>query len=227
MLIFTRRNTFRELLIPINKLPGFFIVNDRLNYKSKTMATIQASELIINDDGSIFHLHLLPEDLADHVILVGDPGRVETIAAHFDNIELKKSNREFYTITGTYNKHRISVISTGIGPDNIDIVINELDALANIDLKTKEVKTGGRVLNIVRIGHIGFRAGRHPGGLIRHFRKKHRLRWSAALLRRQRRHLRQTFRGCFYPPLPMDTQCSPPVRGKRFCRTGRPLTYRR
>lgn len=72
MLIFTRRNTFRELLIPINKLPGFFIVNDRLNYKSKTMATIQASELIINDDGSIFHLHLLPEDLADHVILVGD-----------------------------------------------------------------------------------------------------------------------------------------------------------
>lgn len=100
-------------------------------------------------------MHLLPEDLADHVILVGDPGRVETIAAHFDNIELKKSNREFYTITGTYNKHRISVISTGIGPDNIDIVINELDALANIDLKTKEVKTGGRVLNIVRIGTSG------------------------------------------------------------------------
>lgn len=155
MLIFTRRNTFRELFARSGKLPEFFIVNDRLNYKSKTMATIQASELIINDDGSIFHLHLLPEDLADNVILVGDPGRVETIAAHFDNIELKKSNREFYTITGTYNKRRISVISTGIGPDNIDIVINELDALANIDLKTKEVKTGGRVLNIVRIGTSG------------------------------------------------------------------------
>ena len=76
MLIFTRRNTFRELFAPSGKLPEFFIVNDKLNYKSKTMATIQASELIINDDGSIFHLHLLPEDLADNVILVGDPGRV-------------------------------------------------------------------------------------------------------------------------------------------------------
>lgn len=119
------------------------------------MATIKSSELLINDDGSIFHLHLLPEDLANDVILVGDPGRVETIAAHFNNIELKKSNREFYTITGSYHNHRISVISTGIGPDNIDIVINELDALVNIDLKTKEIKSGKRSLNIVRIGTSG------------------------------------------------------------------------
>lgn len=119
------------------------------------MATIKSSELLLNEDGSIFHLHLLPEDLANNIILVGDPGRVETIAAHFDNIELKKSNREFYTITGNYQNHRISVISTGIGPDNIDIVINELDALANIDLKTKEIKSESRVLNIVRIGTSG------------------------------------------------------------------------
>ena len=104
------------------------------------MASIKSSELITNEDGSIFHLHLLPEDLADDIILVGDPGRVETIASHFQQIELKKSNREFYTITGSYRGHRLSVISTGIGPDNIDIVINELDALAHIDLKTKEIK---------------------------------------------------------------------------------------
>lgn len=119
------------------------------------MAAIKSSELLINPDGSIFHLHLLPEDLADDIILVGDPGRVETIASHFDRIELKKSNREFYTITGIYHNHRLSVISTGIGPDNIDIVINELDALANIDLKTKEIHPFGRTLNIVRIGTSG------------------------------------------------------------------------
>lgn len=119
------------------------------------MAAITSSELLINPDGSIFHLHLLPEDLADDIILVGDPGRVETIASHFDRIELKKSNREFYTITGIYHNHRLSVISTGIGPDNIDIVINELDALANIDLKTKEIHPFGRTLNIVRIGTSG------------------------------------------------------------------------
>ena len=119
------------------------------------MASIKSSELITNEDGSIFHLHLLPEDLADDIILVGDPGRVETIASHFQQIELKKSNREFYTITGSYRGHRLSVISTGIGPDNIDIVINELDALAHIDLKTKEIKAIGRTLNIVRIGTSG------------------------------------------------------------------------
>lgn len=119
------------------------------------MASIKSSELITNADGSIFHLHLLPEDLADDVILVGDPGRVEMIASHFDTIELKKSNREFYTVTGRYKGHRFTVLSTGIGPDNIDIVMNELDALANIDLHTKEIKQVGRTLTIVRIGTSG------------------------------------------------------------------------
>lgn len=119
------------------------------------MASIKSSELLTNNDGSIFHLHLLPEDLADDILLVGDPGRVEAIASHFERIELKKSNREFHTVTGSYRNHRLSVISTGIGPDNIDIVINELDALVNIDLKTKEIKPANRVLNIVRIGTSG------------------------------------------------------------------------
>lgn len=119
------------------------------------MASIKSSELITNDDGSIFHLHLLPEDLANDIILVGDPGRVDTIGAKLDKIELKKSNREFCTITGTYHNRRISIISTGIGPDNIDIVVNELDALVNIDLKTKEIQAVKRSLNIVRIGTSG------------------------------------------------------------------------
>ena len=96
---------------------------------------IKASELLINPDGSIFHLHLLPEELADNVILVGDPGRVEMVSTYFERIECRKMNREFCTVTGYYQSHRFSVISTGIGPDNIDIVINELDALANIDFK--------------------------------------------------------------------------------------------
>lgn len=113
------------------------------------------SELIINKDGSIFHLHLLPEDIADDIILVGDPGRVEVVASFFDNIELKKQNREFYTVTGTYNSKRITVISTGIGTDNIDIVVNELDALANIDLKTRTKKKDHRTLNLIRIGTSG------------------------------------------------------------------------
>ncbi len=117
--------------------------------------SIQSSELITNEDGSIFHLHLLPEDLAHDVILVGDPGRVALIASHFDTIEVQKSNREFTTVTGTYDGHRLSVISTGIGPDNIDIVINELDALVNIDLKTQEIKEHKQSLNIIRIGTSG------------------------------------------------------------------------
>lgn len=119
------------------------------------MSSIKSSELITNDDGSIFHLHLLPEELANDIILVGDPGRVETIAKHFDKIELKKNSREFCTVTGYYRNHRLSVISTGIGPDNIDIVMNELDALVNIDLKTKEIREQKRSLNIVRIGTSG------------------------------------------------------------------------
>lgn len=113
------------------------------------------SELIINSDGSVFHLHLKPEQLSDKVILVGDPGRVETVAKYFDNIECEVSNREFRTITGTYHGKRISVQSTGIGCDNIDIVVNELDALANIDFTTREEKDKHRQLSIVRIGTCG------------------------------------------------------------------------
>lgn len=113
------------------------------------------SELIINSDGSVFHLHLKPEQLADKVLLVGDPGRVETVAKYFDNIECEVSNREFRTITGTYQGKRISVQSTGIGCDNIDIVVNELDALANIDFTTREEKDEHRQLSIVRIGTCG------------------------------------------------------------------------
>jgi uridine phosphorylase len=113
------------------------------------------SELIINSDGSIFHLHLKPEQLADNVILVGDPGRVELIASYFDSQECTVSSREFNTITGSYKGKRISVISTGIGTDNIDIVMNELDALSNIDLKTRTEKSEFRQLTIVRIGTSG------------------------------------------------------------------------
>jgi len=119
------------------------------------MKHFPASELIINSDGSIFHLHLKPEQLADNIILVGDPGRVALVAAYFDTQECSVSSREFNTITGTYKGKRISVISTGIGTDNIDIVMNELDALTNIDLHTRTEKTTLRSLNIVRIGTSG------------------------------------------------------------------------
>ena len=113
------------------------------------------SELIINSDGSIFHLHLKPEQLADNVILVGDPGRVALVAANFDTQECSVSSREFNTITGVYKGKRISVISTGIGTDNIDIVMNELDALSNIDLGTRTEKEAFRQLTIIRIGTSG------------------------------------------------------------------------
>ena len=113
------------------------------------------SELIINSDGSIFHLHLKPEQLADNVILVGDPGRVALVAAYFDTQECSVSSREFNTITGVYNGKRISVISTGIGTDNIDIVMNELDALSNIDLETRMEKPDFRQLTVIRIGTSG------------------------------------------------------------------------
>lgn len=114
-----------------------------------------SSELIINNDGSCFHLHLRPEQLADRVILVGDPGRVNTVAEYFDNIECEVSNREFHSITGTYQDKRITVQSTGIGCDNIDIVITELDTLANIDYKTRTIKDKHRTLTFVRIGTCG------------------------------------------------------------------------
>lgn len=115
----------------------------------------EESELIINPDGSVFHLHVSPEDLADKVILVGDPGRVELVASHFDTKECNIESREFHTITGTYNGKRIMVTSTGIGCDNIDIVMNEIDALANIDFNTRTEKEKIRQLDIVRIGTCG------------------------------------------------------------------------
>ncbi len=113
------------------------------------------SELIINEDGSIFHLHVKPEQLADKIILVGDPGRVAVVASHFESKECEVENREFRTVTGTYQGKRLSVISTGIGCDNIDIVMNELDALANIDFETRYEKNTLRQLKLVRIGTCG------------------------------------------------------------------------
>jgi len=119
------------------------------------MKIFPESELLINADGTIFHLHLKSEQIADTILLVGDPGRVEMIADYFQSIECRVSNREFVTITGWYNKKRISVVSTGIGTDNIDIVLNELDALANIDLNTRTEKTVKKSLTIIRIGTCG------------------------------------------------------------------------
>ena len=121
----------------------------------KTKKYFAESELIINADGSAFHLHLRPEQLADKVILVGDPGRVKLVASHFDTVECEVSNREFHAITGTYKGKRITAQSTGIGCDNIDIVVNELDALANIDFATREEKDNFRQLTFVRIGTCG------------------------------------------------------------------------
>ena len=113
------------------------------------------SELIINEDGSIFHLHVRPEQLADKVILVGDPGRVDLVASYFDSKECDVQSREFHTATGTYKGKRITVVSTGIGCDNIDIVMNELDALANIDFQSRKEKDTLRQLELVRIGTCG------------------------------------------------------------------------
>ncbi len=124
----------------------FFMIQERI---------IPSSELIINEDGSIFHLHLLPEQLADIVILVGDPGRVAMVAEFFDEVECRVSNREFNTITGTYKGKRMTVLSTGIGIGNIDISVNELDALANIDFTTRKVKEQKRQLTLVRLGTSG------------------------------------------------------------------------
>ena len=117
--------------------------------------TLAPSELILNEDGSIYHLHLLPHQLADTVITVGDPDRVEQVTKHFDSIEFSVQKREFKTTTGVYQNKRITVISTGIGTDNIDIVLNELDALANIDFKTRTLKKNPKKLNIIRLGTSG------------------------------------------------------------------------
>lgn len=126
-----------------------------LTTNNDTNMRIAESELIINPDGSVFHLHLRPEELADNVILVGDPGRVDMIAEYLSDKEFRHCSREFVSVTGRYNGERITVLSTGIGCDNIDIVMNELDALANIDFVTREPKPEKRSLNILRIGTSG------------------------------------------------------------------------
>ena len=113
------------------------------------------SELLINEDGSVYHLHVKPEQLADKIIVVGDPARVDLIASYFDDVECQIVSREFHTTTGTYRGKRNSIISTGIGCDNVDIVLNEIDALANIDFQTRETKDRLRSFEIVRIGTCG------------------------------------------------------------------------
>ncbi|ASW73829.1 phosphorylase [Chryseobacterium piperi] len=116
---------------------------------------LAASELVLNDDGSVYHLNLLPEDIADKIILVGDPDRVPKVSQYFDKVEIKKNKREFYTHTGTLRGERVTVMSTGIGTENIDIVMNELDALVNIDLKNKELKSDHKTLELFRMGTCG------------------------------------------------------------------------
>ena len=116
---------------------------------------IASSELIIHEDGSVFHLHLKPEQLADRIVLVGDPDRVTTVASYFDSISCEVSSREFHTITGMYKGKAITAVSHGIGTDNIDIVLNELDALANIDFATRTIKPEFRQLTLVRVGTSG------------------------------------------------------------------------
>ena len=116
---------------------------------------LAASELVLNSDGSVYHLNLLPEEIADKIILVGDPDRVPKVSKYFDKIEVKKNKREFYTHTGELRGQRITVMSTGIGTENIDIVMNELDALVNIDLKNKEFKTEHKSLELFRMGTCG------------------------------------------------------------------------
>lgn len=128
---------------------------------------IPASELVINSDGSIFHIHLRPDQVKDNIIFVGDPGRVDMVASYFDSIDYEVSSREFHTIGGTYKGKPIMVISHGIGPDNIEIVLTELDALANVDFATRKVKKEHRTLNIVRIGTSGsLQADLHIGDFV-------------------------------------------------------------
>lgn len=116
---------------------------------------LMESELILNEDGSIYHLNLLPEDIADTVILVGDPNRVKQVSKHFDRVEIQKTKREFVTHTGTIGRHRLSVVGTGIGGGNIDIALNELDALVNIDLKNRVIKKEHKTLKLIRLGTSG------------------------------------------------------------------------
>ena len=123
---------------------------------------IQPSELIINPDGTIFHLHLKPEDIADSILMVGDLSRVDMIASYFDRIDCRVQNREFITVTGWYKNKRVSIVSTGIGTDNIDIVVTELDALVNVDFQTREIKADKKSLNLIRIGTSGSLQGNIP-----------------------------------------------------------------
>ena len=123
--------------------------------QTKMTQPIPASQLILNKEGAIYHLNLHPEEIADDIILVGDPGRVVEIATFFDRIEVKSQNRELVTRTGYFNGKRITVLSTGMGTDNLDIVMNELDALVNIDLKTRTPKETHHALNLIRIGTCG------------------------------------------------------------------------
>ncbi len=128
------------------------------------MNTISHTDLILNPDGSIYHLHLLPGDISDTIILVGDPGRVNQVSSYFDSVDIRKANREFVTHTGSYKGKRISVLSTGIGTDNIDIVLNELDALANIDLANRIVSDTRMSLKLIRIGTSGVLHADIPAG---------------------------------------------------------------
>lgn len=147
------------------------------------------SELVINSDGSIFHLHLKPEQLADKVILVGDPGRVNLVASHFDSKECETTNREFHTITGQYKGKRITALSTGIGCDNIDIVMNELDALSNIDFTTHG-EGGASGAHPGACGHVWRPAAQHADRHVYSQCEEYRLRRSAQLLCGARRSLR-------------------------------------
>jgi len=131
------------------------------------MAPIAESELILNPDGSVYHLHLKPENLAETIIVVGDQGRVKEISKHFDNVDFTVQNRELYTHTGSIGNTRLTVLSTGMGTDNLDIVINELDAVVNVDLTTREPKTAHTKLNIIRLGTAGaLQADIQPGDFV-------------------------------------------------------------
>lgn len=140
---------------PIYNLTRNFRIELLIIFIMTEQRIIPASELIINGDGSVFHIHLKPEQLRDNIIFVGDPGRVDMVASMFDSIDYEVSSREFHTIGGTFKGKPIIVISHGIGPDNIEIVMTELDALANIDFETRKVKKDHRTLNIIRIGTSG------------------------------------------------------------------------
>ncbi len=127
----------------------------KLTFRNMNTKPIPGSQLVFNNEGAIYHLNLFPEMLADNIILVGDPDRVGMVSRYFDSIEYKRQNRELITHTGVYKGKRISAISTGMGTDNIDIVVNELDAVANIDFKTRTPKSEHRVLNMIRLGTCG------------------------------------------------------------------------